>query len=260
MKITTMRRLLPSISLIFLSCPGYEQQPQNILLLTGHDYPGHKWQETAPLLADAVGSNALLQVEIIEDPAFLASPKLAEYDGVILHYMNWQQQALGTEARENIRKFISDGGGLVLVHFACGAFTKWDKSGEEPKALGTDWPEFANLAGRYWNPELKGHDPRGPFIVKIKDKSHPITAGIDDFETNDELYTCLDGSASVDTLAFATSVVDGKDHLMAFTLEYGKGKVFHSPLGHDVEAFTPTVCQLYRQGCAWTVGVDVSEL
>ena len=39
-----------------------------------------------------------------------------------------------------------------------------------------------------------------------------------------------------EVLATAHSKVTGKDHPMAFVFEYGKGRVFHTPLGHDVRA------------------------
>ena len=245
--------MIIGITFCFISCTTSHSHIKRILFLTGDDYPGHKWRETAPVLANAIRSHPDLEIEIVKNPGYLASANLTDYDGIILHFMNWQKHAPGEKAREQLQKFVAKGGGLVIVHFACGAFTKWDMQGE-PTALGTDWPEYPKLAGRYWNPSMRGHDPRGTFTVKIKNKSHPITMETGDFETNDELYTCLDGTTAVDTLAIATSSIDGKDYLMAFTLNYGKGRVFHSPLGHDVAALNQTVCKLFRQGCAWTVG------
>jgi len=39
---------------------------------------------------------------------------------------------------------------------------------------------------------------------------------------------------------------------MAFVLNYGRGRVFHSPLGHDVRAFEAEgVGELLRRGTAW---------
>ena len=43
---------------------------------------------------------------------------------------------------------------------------------------------------------------------------------------------------------------------MAFVLEYGKGRVFHCTLGHDVKALSvPAVQELYRRATAWTAGL-----
>ena len=100
------------------------------------------------------------------------------------------------------------------------------------------------------------HDPRGPFTVEIADRAHPVTQGLNDFETNDELYTCLVGDAPIHLLAHAKSKVDGKHHPMAFVRDYGKGRVFLTTLGHDVQAFTnSSVPDLMRRGCAWAAGL-----
>ena len=42
-----------------------------------------------------------------------------------------------------------------------------------------------------------------------------------------------------------------------FVLQCGAGRVFHSPLGHDVRALAvPAVGALFRRGCAWAAGLD----
>jgi type 1 glutamine amidotransferase len=217
--------------------------PKKVIIVTGQDYPGHPWKLTSPVLAKAIGGDSRLRVDVVEKPAFLASSDLKKYDVVVLHFMDWEQPDPGEQARANLKAFVEGGGGLVLVHFACGAFQ--------------DWPEFRNLAGRAWDPKLRGHDPHGKFTVKIVNQEHPVTRGLKPFETVDELYTCLAGDRPIELLATARSKVDGKDYPMAFVFSYGKGRVFHSPLGHDVEALdNPSVAALFRRGCAWTAGLN----
>jgi type 1 glutamine amidotransferase len=213
-----------------------------VLLVTGNDYPGHLWRQTAPALRDLLAQDTRLQVRIVEDPNALASPKLRQWDMVVLHFMNWQCPSPGTEVRENLRRFVESGKGLMLIHFACGA---WQ-----------DWPEFKHLVGRVYDPKLPPHDPHGVFQVMIADPNHPVTKGMKDFETNDELYTCLTGDASIHVVANARSKVDDKVYPMAFVLDYGKGRVFHTVLGHDVRALTNSaVPELLRRGCAWAAGL-----
>lgn len=215
-----------------------------ILLVTGQEYPGHPWKETAPALAAAIQKDTRLQVRTLEDPRFLDSGALREYDAVLLNFMNWEQPSPGPAARENLRGFVADGKGLVLFHFACGA---WQ-----------DWPEFRRLAGRAWDPQLRGHDPRGKFTVEISDPEHPITRGLKNFEADDELYTCLAGDYPIHVVAKARSKVDAKEYPMAFVSEYGKGRVFHSVLGHDLKATViPQVGALYRRSCAWAAGLKL---
>lgn len=214
-----------------------------LLLVTGQDYPGHVWRETAPVLRRLLEQDQRFSVRIVEDPHALDSAALTNYDAVLLHFQNWQTPGPGAAARENLRRYVANGGGLVSVHFACGAW-----HGE--------WPEFRNIVGRVWHgPNGPQHDKRGTFAVRIVDREHPVTAGLTDFETDDELYTCLTGDAPIHVLADARSKVDQKDHSMAFVHNYGKGRVFLTTLGHDVKAFTNScVPQLIRQGCAWAAG------
>lgn len=216
---------------------------KRVLVLTGADHPAHDWRRTAPVLADVLRQDTRLKVSVIENPDFLASPNLNDHDVVVLHFMKWEQPTPGPEARENLRRFVSSGGGMFVLHFACGAIY--------------DWPEFANLAGRAWDPKLRAHDPKGVFRVNITATDHPITQGMKSFETNDELYTCLGGDRPVDLLATARSKVDAKDYPMAFSFDYGKGRVFHCALGHDINAIlNPPAAELFRRGCAWSAGLD----
>ncbi len=217
-----------------------------VLLVTGIDYPGHPWRETAPVLKGLLEQDSRLKVRIVEDPGLLGSPKLKEWDLVILHFMDWEVPGPGPEARENLRQFVAGGKGLMLTHFACGA---WDNN---------EWPEFPALAGRVWDPKLRGHDPHGTFRVEIADPEHPITRGLRPFDTIDELYTCLAGDAPIHVVARATSKVDQRDYPMAFVVKYGQGRVFHTVLGHDARAYSnaPGVGELMRRGCAWAAGLN----
>jgi type 1 glutamine amidotransferase len=219
-----------------------------ILIVTGIDYPGHHWRETAPVLAGALRADSRLEVFTLEDPAFLDSVALGSYDALVLHFQNWEQPAPGEKARENLRRFVGDGKGLVLVHFACGA---WHN----------EWPEFEKIAGRVWfgpnpGPGKQQHDPYGPFQVEIVQPQHPVVRGLQNFETHDELYTCLSGDYPIQVVAQARSKQDGKYYPIAFVSKYAQGRTFHCVLGHDVKALsTPAVQELYRRGCAWAAGL-----
>jgi type 1 glutamine amidotransferase/HEAT repeat protein len=216
---------------------------KKVVLVTGMEYPGHKWKETAPAMAAILRQDPRLEVRVVEDPNFLGSPELKTYDVIFLNYMNWEVPAPGAEARRNFQECVSAGAGLVPEHFACGAFQ--------------DWPEFRNLAGRAYDPKLRGHDPFGAFRVEIAKLDHPVTKGLKPFDTPDELYTCLAGDRPIEVLATARSKVDGKDYPMAFAFTYGKGRVFHCVLGHDVKALVnPPVAELYRRGTAWAAGLE----
>ena len=58
------------------------------------------------------------------------------------------------------RKFVASGKGLMLVHFACGA---WQ-----------DWPEFKALAGRVWDPKLAAtRSSRAVHSAELPTREHP---------------------------------------------------------------------------------------
>ena len=226
--------------------PAPAPQKARILLVTGVDYPGHLWRRTAPALAEALRKDPRLEVFTVEDPAFLDSPAINKYDVILLHFQNWQQPGPGEHARENLRQFVVGGKGLALAHFACGAWFD-------------EWPEFSKLAGRTWagpGPTVHQHDPYGPFHVELARPEHPIVRGMTDFDTQDELYTCLVGDYPIKVLAQAKSKADTKYYPMAFVTQYGKGRTFHCVLGHDTVALgVPAVQELYRRGCAWAAGL-----
>ena len=223
-----------------------ERRTPKVLIVTGVDYPAHEWRKTAPVLKQMLEQGGAAEVRVVEDPAFLDSATITNYGVVLLHFQNWEVPGPGAAGRENLKRYVENGGGLVSVHFACGAW-----HGE--------WPEFASILGRVWRGSNgTQHDARGPFTVQIVDRDHAVTRGLSDFETFDELYTCLVGDVPIHILAQAKSKVDQQNHPQAYVRDYGKGRVFLTTLGHDVKAFTnnPAVGQLIRQGTAWAAGKD----
>lgn len=221
--------------------------PRKVLVVTGNEYPGHPWGKTAPAIVKFLAEDKRLEVSYTEDYTILASKDIFKYDSLFLNYQNHGEPG-PTGGIENLTEYLNGGGGLVLFHFACGAFIT------QPGKVYN--PEFMKIAGRSWNPKLRGHDPNGSFTVTITDRSHPITNGMTDFtQTKDELYTCLDGDAPIHILATAVSKIDNKTYPMAFTYEPGKGKVFHCVLGHNLDAFSPAMNELYRRGTAWSAGL-----
>jgi type 1 glutamine amidotransferase len=225
-----------------LAADAAAEAQARVLIVTGED--PHNWRETAPALKALLAKDRRLQVEVTEDLKFLADPKLHDYDALVLHFSNWEHpNQPGKAAQENLQKAVANGTGVVVVHFASAAFR--------------ENPEFRKLVGRAWDAERFGHDPGGKFRVEITDVEHPITDGMESFETEDELYYGLIGKPPITVLAKARSKIDGKEYPMAFVYNYGKGRGFHCPLGHNVKAFeTPAAGELFRRGTAWAAGLS----
>ena len=224
------------------SAAAAEDAAIRVLIVTGMDHPAHNWRTTTAALEKVLPEDPRVQITLLTDPYQLDKADLSKVNVLFLHFNNWQRPDPNDQAKANLRSFVERGGGLVLLHFACGAFP--------------NWPEFPKLAGKVWD-RKNGHDPRGPFRVELTDANHAITQGLKPFDTNDELYTCLTGQQPVELLATARSKATGTDQPMAFTLTYGKGRVFHTPLGHDAQAIeVPAVAELLRRGVAWTAGAE----
>jgi type 1 glutamine amidotransferase len=227
-------------------CPT-DKNRKRVLIVTGDDYPAHHWRETGPEFAAILRTDPQLEVTLCESPYVLAAPGLAEFDTVFLHFKNYQNRLpLGDAQWRGLETYVKNGGGLVIAHFGCGACQ--------------EWTGFVNLAGRVWDPQLRGHDPYGEFMVRIANPNHPVTRGMADFKTTDELYTCLAGDTEIEILATATSKVCQTAYPMAFVLTPGKGRVFHCPLGHDVGALKAVgVRDLYLRGTRWTAGLQPTK-
>ncbi len=236
-----------------LSNPASAAEPAKhsarILLLTGEDYPGHKWKETYPVLKAGLERDSRLKVDVLTDLKALAATPLDDYDAVVLHFKNYDPRVPGRKGFDNLVNFVAQGGGLMILHFGCGAFEEFKD-------------DFEDVAGRVWfgmkPPQgRRQHDPRGEFTVSIPKIDHPIAKGMKDFQTLDELYTCLEGDLPITTVATAVSKIDKKTYPMAFVLQYQKGRVFHSVLGHDTVAFAADgPAELHRRGCAWVAGLQ----
>ncbi len=216
---------------------------KRVLLVTGDDYGGHHWRETAPELARILREDPRLEVSITECPAMYGSPLMMQYDATLLHFKNYADRLpLAPDIGDGLARFAESGRGVVIAHFGCGAFQEWDG--------------FERIAGRIWNPGLRAHDPYGTFTVRITDGAHPVTQGMPDFEAEDELYTCLDGEREIRVLCTATSVVDHKQYPMAFTVP-AFPRVFHSVLGHGVASLqSEGMRALYRRAAAWAAGLE----
>jgi putative heme-binding domain-containing protein len=225
-----------------------DDKPIQAVIVTGHQHTAHAWRETTPALQEALAQDRRFQITVVTDPEFLATKNLLSYDLVVLNYCNWQRPGLSEAAQTNFQKYLSDGGGLTIIHFANGAF-----HASLPETPNSDWPEYRNICRRVWDHAAgkSSHDPFGRFEVSIS-KDHPITHGMNSFETLDELYCNQQGTAPIEVLATAHSTITGRDEPMAFVYDYDRGRVFQTVLGHAAESIrNPGEAALIRRGSVW---------
>lgn len=193
-----------------------------VLIVTGFDVDSHKWDESARLNQAILQKSDRFDVEISKDKEVFASPKLGEYQVLVLNFGFWTEGDPSDKAKAGLVKYVQDGGNVVALHFACSAFQ--------------DWKDYGDMLGRVWKKGVGGHGPYGEFTVKIKDAEHPVTKGLKDFKTEDELYAKLSGDAKIDVLATADSAWSGKTEPIVFAKAYGKGRVLQNVLGHGLDS------------------------
>jgi type 1 glutamine amidotransferase len=239
---------LPIVMLVFVAMAvagPAQSKPIRVLIVTGADHPAHRWHENSLAIRDALAGSERFEVRVSEDPEILATRMAERYDVIVLNYCNWEKPSPSKEALEGLVNFVGGGKGLVVIHFSSGSFP--------------DWPEYVKLIGRVWD-KVRTHDPYRTFSVNVADKEHPITRRLVNFDISDELYFCLTGKPEIRILLTARSEVTKKDEPMGFVLRYGKGRVFHTPLGHDVKGLTaPGFVQLLRRACEWAATGDVKD-
>lgn len=211
-----------------------------VLLVTGDDVtPAHNWAEVSQAIKATLVSAGRFEVRICEDAGVLDSvTSLARYDLIFLHMYNAKTPTLSDTAKANLLQFVKGGKGLAVSHLSSASFKEWE--------------EFRKLCGRYWVMGKSGHGPRGTFKVRVANKQAPITKGLEDFEADDELYAKLQGDVAINVLVEADSDWSKKTEPLAFTVDYGKGRVFHEAFGHDAKAIrNPSVQKLIQSGCEW---------
>ena len=77
--------------------------------------------------------------------------------------------------------------------------------------------------------------PSTNFKVIIRNSDHPVTKDMPPvwLHAKDELYSFLRGPGEKMTvLATSPSKKSKRQEPMIFTIDYGKGRVFHTPMGH----------------------------
>jgi len=244
-------------------------EPIKVLIVDGQN--NHAWAKTTPVMKRILEAGGTFAVDVATSPPRGKpmndfKPDFAKYPVVLSNYngAEWPQAT-----KEAFVKYISDGGGLVVIHAADNSFPKW-KEYNEMIAVG-GWGGRNEKSGpmlrwrggkivRDMTPGRGGsHGPQYAFQVIVRDASHPITAGLPTKWTHakDELYSTLRGPAKNVTV-LATSLAEkskrgtGEHEPILMAITYGKGRIYHDVCGHAAAqmhcvAFIATL----RRGTEW---------
>ena len=237
--------LFVATAMVFFSPAADAAEKIKVLIVTGFDVGSHQWEESAKMNQAILQKSDRFDVSISMNKEVFASPELRDYRVVVLNFGFWNEPDPSAAAKAGLLRYVQEGGNVVALHFACSSFQ--------------DWKEYGDLLGRVWVKGIGGHGPYGGFTVNIKAADHPVTKGLGDFKTEDELYAKLSGDAAIQVLATADSTWSGKTEPIVFTKNYGKGRVIQNMLGHGIDAKrNPAYETLLQRGVEWAATGSVT--
>jgi type 1 glutamine amidotransferase len=219
---------------------AYHCPPMTTALVLCGGWEGHRPAEVGRLLASLLeGEGARVDLAFDLD-ALLDAERLARADVVV---PVWTMGRIGNDQLAALLAAVEGGTGLAGCHAMADAFRE-----------ATDY-QFATGGQFVAHP---GGD-RTEYVVRIVDREHEITRGLDDFAVRSEQYYLHVDPANHLLAATRFPVADGPhvpngpvDMPAAWTRRHGRGRVFYSSVGHDPDVLAaPAPSTLVRRGILW---------
>jgi type 1 glutamine amidotransferase len=252
--------LLALLAAAVLQPPSSSPQspPLNAVVITGQN--NHDWQWTAPEIAGALRETGRFATTVVEDPAVWLpglEQRVASGEVHVL-VLDYNGPRWGDAAERAFLAAVENGLGVSVVHAANNAFP--------------GWTEYERLVGLLWR-QGTGHGNYHTFDVHVVDHHHPVTRGMQDLRRHpDELYHHLWPAPGSDhrVLLSAYSAPEtrgtGRHEPMATAGSFGKGRIFHTPLGHVWRGVPqsratwadPQLRRLVARGTEWAATGEVT--
>ena len=234
------------ITLISLVLSGLQQTPadpglkRKVLIVTGgHDY----FRKPFYAAFDAIPSISYDTIVHPEANKLIASPEVNRYDVLIFYDMG---EAITPEQKAAYVNLLQKGKAFIYLHHSLVSYQ--------------DWPEFVKFVGGQYHTRpvvIDGDTLRANYrdneliSVRIEDKDHPVTRGIDDFDIRDEIYMDAEILPTVKPL-LTTSHRESMKYL-GWINKYGNSEVLYIQLGHgDSGLSNPNFRKLLRQAIEWS--------
>jgi len=215
-------------------------KPINVLIITG----GHGFEHG--LFYDVFNAQPHLHYDTMVQPqanAFIATPDVDKYD--LLVFYDMFDSILPAEQQAYV-KLLKKGKAMIFLHHSLVSYQNWE--------------EFIKVVGGKYHTHpvvIKGdtlkanyeHDVIMP--VKVEDKLHPVTMGINDFDILDEVYGETEILPTVKPL-LSTTLTKSMRYL-AWINHYGNSDVLYIQLGHGPSAYANSnYRKLIRQAIEWS--------
>jgi len=183
----------------------------------------------------------------IENTAEMNAKSLADHQLLVIlrDGMNWPNgydkpnvKWMTDEQQQAVWDFVHNGGGFLALHNSQGLYPP---NGLYYKMFGGDYG---------------GHPKPYAFTVRVENRDHPITRGIEDFEIFDEQHTVkyyLDN----EHLLLRTIARDNLAAAGGWWRELGKGRFVYLSPGHTPEALGhPMMQRLIRNSANWLLRIE----
>jgi len=182
--------------------------------------------------------------------AWFAPEKITRFDALIFYDFG---QTIPADSKQHLLAAFKRGTGAVFMHHTVHNHA--------------DWPEYPRIVGGFWNASVFTIDGKnyGPSTshpglqipVRVVDRTHPITNGMDDWQILDETYGNYYIGPGVNPLLVTDH--PKSERILAWTHTYQKARIAYIQSGHDRFAFeNPSYRQVVRQAITWTARTPLS--
>jgi hypothetical protein len=191
----------------------------------------HDWKGCGDEIEKILKGDDRFEVTRVDDDlSCLEAPNLDPYDLIVFYHT----VGIITDAQKNgLLNWVAGGKSYVGIHSAADSFR--------------GCPEYRAFVGGYF----VTHPAYRDYQVSVVDDQHSITEGLNEFMVTDEQYI-TDYDPRVNVLASA--LWKGEAMPVAWTKEWGEGKVYYLALGHNSESCQVEVfATLLIRGAIWAV-------
>lgn len=230
--------ILILIIILLNSCNGFKSNKPGILVITG----GHSYDTTEFFNFFLNLEN--YDVDTISQPQanqFLGSGNGHDYEALVFYDM-WDE--ITEDQKEAYIELTRLGIPMLFLHHSLVSYQSW--------------PEFINIIGGKYITEVQEMDSASlsayrhdlDLDVRILDRNHPVTRGLNDFKIHDEGYSNLQILNSIQPLLATENIYCEK--IIGWAHSYNNSDIVYLIFGHDRKAYEdPDFRHLVRNTLNW---------
>lgn len=237
---------LPATCMFFLMIAGCihssfaQQKKINVLVISG----GHGFKHQP--FYDVFDSIPSITYDTLVQPqanVFIASPEVNRYDVLVFYDL---VDSITPVQQESYIRLLKKGASMIFLHHSLVSYQ--------------NWPEFIQIVGGQYHthPVVVNGDTLNTsyehdvnFPVKVENKKHPVTKGIQDFDIVDEVYGGVEILPQVKPLLSTTNPKSMR--YVAWVNHYGNSAIIYIQLGHGPSGYSnPNFRKLIRQAIEWS--------